>query len=44
MFLSGKLVHPELLQARTGFNLAQTAQLRSDLLQNGIGIGTRLFQ
>ena len=42
--LSGNLVRPELLQARIGFRLAQAAQLRSKLLQDGIGIGTRLFQ
>jgi hypothetical protein len=42
--LSGNLIRPDLLQARIGLGLAQAAQLRSQLLQDGIGIGTRLFQ
>ncbi|MFZ3114495.1 MAG: hypothetical protein WA133_08705 [Syntrophales bacterium] len=44
MLLLGNLVHPYLLQASIGFRLAQAAQLRSKLLQDGIDIGTRLFQ
>ena len=42
MLLPGNLVRPDLLQARIGFRLAQAAQLRSKLFQDGIGIGTRL--
>ena len=44
VLLSANLVRPNLLQARIGFRFAQPAQLRSKVLQNGIGIGTRLFQ
>jgi hypothetical protein len=42
--LPGNLVRSDLLQAGIGFRLTQAAQLRSKLLQDGIGIGTRLFQ
>jgi hypothetical protein len=42
--LPSDLVRPDPLQAGIGFRLAQTARLRSKLLQDGIGIGTRLFQ